>query len=329
MFARIPVKQIAFGAGIPVDLVVLKFEEVRNRMPPQHWSHNRKHFYKYMTADTAKTVLQNGTLRWSSPCLFNDPFDVQFDLHIEYDRDKVAEKVMRIILDGYSGRVPIVAGNALGELLTIMRERMPGKISDAELRKTLTPGIFEGMKSQDARLPQTHEEIRAVIKNFKLLCFSEVFDNILMWAHYSQNHTGVVLELSCIEKLDSAWGAARPVKYMDTMPLLVDEERLVKLMSGEGKIGEVEILDNSIFVKAADWAYEREWRIAGGRDQTKKTEDLPFCAEEITAVYLGCRISDLKAAEIRDIVEKNYPHASLHAARKSARRFALEFTKER
>jgi hypothetical protein len=123
-------------------------------------------------------------------------------------------------------------------------------------------------------------------------------------------------------------GAARPVKYMDRMPLLVDEERLVRLMSGEGEIGEAEILENSIFVKAADWAYEREWRIAGGRDQTTKTEDLPFYAEEITGLYLGCRISDVNAAEIRDIVGKKYPHASLHAGRKSARRFAL-ITKER
>lgn len=272
-------------------------------------------------------MLQNGTLRWSHPSLFNDPFDTQFDLHTEYDRDKVAERAMQIILDGYSGRVPIVAGNALGELLTFMRERMPGKISEVELRKTLTPGIYEGMRGQEARLPQTHEEIRAVVANFKLLCFSEVFDNILMWAHYSQNHTGVVLELSCNEKLDSAWGAARPVKYMDRMPLLVDEERLVRLMSGEGEIGEAEILENSIFVKAADWAYEKEWRIAGGTDQTKKTEDLPLYPEEITGIYLGCRISDVNAAEIRDIVEKKYPHASLHAGRKSARRFALEFTK--
>jgi hypothetical protein len=300
-----------------------------NRMPPKHWSHDRKHFYKYMTAETAKTVLQNGTLRWSSPSLFNDPFDVQFDLHIEYDHDRVAERAMQIVLDGYAGRAPIVAGNLHGVLLSIMRERMPGAISEAELRKTLTPGIYEGMEKAKARLPQVHNEIRAVIAGFKLLCFSEVFDNILMWAHYSQNHTGVVLELSCIEKLDSAWGAARPVKYMDRMPLLYDEERMVRLMSGEGKIGEDEILENSVFVKAADWAYEREWRIAGGRDKTKNTEDIPFYAEEITAIFFGCRSSEANAAEIREIVDKKYPHASVHAGKKSERRFALEFTKEK
>jgi hypothetical protein len=134
-------------------------------MPPKHWLHDRKHFYKYTTAETAKTVLQNGTLRWSSPSLFNDPFDVQFDLHTEYDRNKVAERAMQIILDGYSGRVPIVAPNAFGDLLTFIRERMPGKIGEAELRKTLTPGIFEGMKKVEARLPQTHYPMERVLRN--------------------------------------------------------------------------------------------------------------------------------------------------------------------
>jgi hypothetical protein len=297
-------------------------------MPPKHWSHDRKHFYKYMTADTAKTVLRNGTLRWSSPILFNDPFDVQFDLHTEYDPDGVAKRAMQIILDGYSGKAPIVAGNPLGDLLVFMRERMPGRISEAELRETLAPGIYQGLQQVEASLPQRHEEIRAVFADFRLLCLSEVFDNILMWSHYSQNHTGAVLELSCIEKLDSAWGAARPVKYTDKMPLLFDEDRIVKRMSGQGKVGEEDVLDNSIFVKAADWAYEREWRIAGGGDKTKNTEDTQFQPEEITAIYLGCRISEEDSAEIRQIVGEEYPHASVQIGKKSERRFAIEFTKE-
>jgi hypothetical protein len=43
-------------------------------------------FYKYMTAATAKKVLEKSTLRWALPTQFNDPFDVQFDLRVEYDR---------------------------------------------------------------------------------------------------------------------------------------------------------------------------------------------------------------------------------------------------
>ena len=38
--------------------------------------HDRRFFYKYMSAETARIILANRRLRWSSPILFNDPFDI-------------------------------------------------------------------------------------------------------------------------------------------------------------------------------------------------------------------------------------------------------------
>ena len=37
-------------------------------------------FYKYTTAKTARPILEKSALQWSSPTVFNDPFDMQFDL---------------------------------------------------------------------------------------------------------------------------------------------------------------------------------------------------------------------------------------------------------
>jgi hypothetical protein len=37
-------------------------------------------FYKYMPAATAKLVLRGRSLRWSSPLIFNDPFDFPREL---------------------------------------------------------------------------------------------------------------------------------------------------------------------------------------------------------------------------------------------------------
>jgi hypothetical protein len=39
--------------------------------------HDVKYFYKYVTVETALLILQNRTLKYSSPVIFNDPFDVQ------------------------------------------------------------------------------------------------------------------------------------------------------------------------------------------------------------------------------------------------------------
>jgi hypothetical protein len=45
----------------------------------------RQVFYKYMTARVAKIVLATRRLRWSSPLLFNDPFDVTQELRLNFD----------------------------------------------------------------------------------------------------------------------------------------------------------------------------------------------------------------------------------------------------
>jgi hypothetical protein len=277
-----------------------------------------------MTAGTARIVLEGGKLRWSSPKLFNDPFDVQFDLHVQYDRRRVAQRAMQAIVGGYQGRAEINPRNILGRILLLLRDRAPG-MSEAELRTKLEPGLYEGMERAERRIPRTHEEFREVVVDLKLLCLSEVHDNILMWAHYGRDHTGVVLELSCIEELDSAWGAAKPVRYQERMPLLIDEDQLVALMSGVGTLVDPQVFENSVYVKAADWAYEKEWRMVGGRDKRKESEDFGFHSNEMTAVYMGCRIAKEDAEAIRKVISVTYPHARIFVGSKSDRRFAVEF----
>jgi hypothetical protein len=152
--------------------------------------------------------------------------------------------------------------------------------------------------------------MRAVLGELKLLCFSEMHDNILMWAHYGDNHTGVVLEFSCIEKFDSAWGAAKPVIYRENMPVLADEDNLVRLLSGEGNISKPALFEEAVFVKAIDWQYEREWRLVGGWDKAQATEYVPFRPELMTAVYLGCRISDDDRTAITKTTAENRQRGS-------------------
>jgi hypothetical protein len=172
-----------------------------------------------------------------------------------------------------------------------------------------------------------HAEFRAIIADVKLLCLSELFDNILMWSHYAKDHTGVVIRLTCIEELDSAWGAARLVRYEKKMPLLLDEEQTIMMMSGKTTVDKEAALHNSVYCKASDWAYEKEWRLFGGRDATKQYEDIPFHTQELTGVYLGCRISAPDRDKMIELVTQKYPHADLFVGKKAERTFTLEFEK--
>lgn len=291
----------------------------------ENWSHDRPHFYKYMSADTAKIVLTNSTLRWSSPILFNDPFDVQFDLHVEYDKENVIELALNDIWLAYSGGPKLPPKNLFVILLEVLRAQT-ADMSEEELKAEFRPAIEEGLLKAENALPRFHQEVRQVISDVKLLCFSEVFDNILMWSHYGKDHSGVVLRFSCIEELDSAWGAATPVRYRKKMPLLLDEKQTVSLFLGDGP-NRNEILNDSVYTKAEDWSYEREWRLFGGRDQTKLYEDFKFDEKEMTAVYFGCRMTEGDRNEIMQLTKERFPQAEMFFAKKSERSFSLEFSK--
>ena len=52
--------------------------------------HNKEGFFKYYTAEAAMLTLEKATRRWSTPILFNDPFDNQFDLHFEEPSEYLA-----------------------------------------------------------------------------------------------------------------------------------------------------------------------------------------------------------------------------------------------
>jgi hypothetical protein len=286
-------------------------------------------FYKYMKASTAKTVLENNSLRWSSPRLFNDPFDLQFDLHLEFNSDRVVNRVLQRFVDVYTGRAQPAAGSTLDDNAKLLRAMMPG-LGEETIRKENRSAIFATIEAIQAGLPKLHDELRAALAPLKILCLSEIPDNLLMWAHYAEYHAGAVIELSYVEEgqYASTWGAAKPVRYAAEMPRLAGEGALLRALLGQGHLATPEQFQDSVYVKADCWAYEKEWRVLGGWENEKTTEDISFRPKELTAIYLGCRMSDADREQTKAIVGKKYPHAVIHAGRKSERRFAVEFARQ-
>jgi len=47
------------------------------------------HLFKYATPSTWRKIIENGTLRWSTPPTLNDPFDMQFAFQLRIDRRAV------------------------------------------------------------------------------------------------------------------------------------------------------------------------------------------------------------------------------------------------
>jgi hypothetical protein len=294
---------------------------------PAHWSNNRRYFYKYVSGKTCRAALEHRTLRWSTPATLNDPFDIQFDLHLKVDRAKVKQLAAQKLSDGLYGDRPAPVGNVLGALLRVERANLI-QLNKAELKGEFDKGIEEGLLSIEQSLPEFQRELRAHMARSKILCLTELPDNSLMWSHYADQHRGAVLRLASIPALDSAWGAAKAVHYATEMPRLLDEEHLSDILSGRTLMEPEPIIDKLVFTKAAFWSYEQEWRVyAGdGGHPAAPHEDSPFSANELNAVIFGCRMPADDARDIAALAHHLNPNVSVLVARKDDRSFGLAIT---
>jgi hypothetical protein len=143
-----------------------------------------------------------------------------------------------------------------------------------------------------------------------------------MWAHYAQQNSGVVIRLRSIPALDSPYGMARPMRYLQEIPPLFDEEHFSNLFAGQGDDDIREICDRMIYSKGSAWSYEKEWRISAGdgRDKTTPHEDLRFGSNELDGVILGINMSLKNRQTIIDLT-KSYPNVELMEAKRSSSGF--------
>lgn len=151
-----------------------------------------------------------------------------------------------------------------------------------------------------------------------IVCLTEKPDNLLMWAHYAQNHEGFVVgfdtEHPFFSKSSSGLGL-RKVKYSEKRPSLpkrmVEEEMLEQPpinpfgfvsifgFSSNNKFGyEYADGDDFRFVKSRDWGYEEEWRLVRNISPPYSVIDancsfpvylFPFPRLSVHSVIIGCR----------------------------------------
>ncbi|REE17750.1 hypothetical protein B0G71_0715 [Paraburkholderia sp. BL27I4N3] len=283
-------------------------------------------FYKYMSAATAHAVLGNQTLRWSTPGTLNDPYDMQFDLRYEVDRDVVRRLALNKLWEAYCG-APVAVGNILGLLIQALRVQVPN-MQRAEFETEHAKAIFDGLDRLEAALPRLNADVRGHLATSKILCLTETPDNSVMWTHYADTHRGVVIRLRDYPELDSPYRTAKPVKYVAEAPHLVDAEFLADMLSGRTSFDTNALLERLVYTKSADWAYEREWRIysGNGRNKAAAHEDLRFGSFELDAVLFGLNTSDESRSSLTQLVRKLYPHAELLCAKRNPDAFGMIFT---
>ena len=287
----------------------------------------KDYYYKYYSAETALLVLENTSIKWSSPSEFNDPFDNQFRLILEEVSPESHQALFKHIFfetEWPTSVLPQIAANS-GVSIEQLQSLVIKALTEAPALKPFLDAEITNIMHNPDLLAKYQNELDQVMSDVSIFCVSESYDNILMWSHYANNHKGVVLSFSPIREVDSPLLMAKPVHYTEDIPqiqytdlLAVDKNHIDTSIQ---KIQEIITLTKSLH-----WSYEREWRVISGlRDPSNRTEICKFAPEELEYVYLGCQMEPEKKAEILTLLESKYPHLKVYQANKSLSQFTLEF----
>lgn len=282
-------------------------------------------FYKYMTYSTANIVLENKTLRWSTPATLNDPYDIQFDFRINFDRDKVLHHSLEKLWKAFTGELTGHPDSQMSIAMNILRpyiQEMPKE----HFMKIMEEGIKTSFSEFDKNINQTHKITREHLSTTKILCLTDSPTNQLMWAYYADSNRGVVLRFQDEPGENSPYQMARQMSYMPDIPMLFEEDELSDFLAGLVTFDTTKRINSLIYTKSDAWKHESEWRIfAGdGRNKFAPHEDRSFGARELTGAVFGCRMPLEQKTALSSIIKRLYPHAEIFQAAPANHSFQLE-----
>ena len=291
----------------------------------------KRAFYKYASPETTLAILRTKAVRYSSPLSFNDPFDIQSGLHFDFDIDSLHDKVLdRICELAASKEEPrIDKDNVWGQVVLSARSYYPthGFPRD-RWRKYSEPSFAELLKV----IKDTQKQVQSYWRNTllpstRVFCVSEERDNLLMWAHYSKDHTGAVLEFWSLPEEDNPLSVAKRVNYLQSPPPFFTESEWLDDFVG------IKAMDHSVLnrryanAKSKHWSYEREWRVWYPMSDPNGLYDIvPIRSTEFRALYIGCKASSEFLTEVVALVRDAFPSVRIFRSHKCETEYALRYS---
>lgn len=246
--------------------------------------------YKYRdwTNKFHQKLITNQEIYFPKPSEFNDPFDgnipVRWDL-MSYE-------------ECYEKNLDLINTDHKDKDQKLVREYAK-KVTD---EKTL----LHPEKLSKER-PEQLNKWNSIIGLFSL---SKVNDNILMWSHYSFNHSGFVVGFKTESLInDYDFDYLEPIEYQAEYPII----------KGTGDI--TEQFYKKFFHKSELWDYEKEWRLSKNHIEKRL---ITLKKETIDQIIIGC-CADRK--QIDEIIRKTrkylLPSTRIYKAEKSEENFEL------
>ncbi|WP_152912534.1 DUF2971 domain-containing protein [Candidatus Rhodobacter oscarellae] len=238
-------------------------------------------------------VLERQQIFMASSDWVNDPFDFK----------PVYEKSS---LRKINQRIKANTPNRKGISRQRMSELGGRKLSRSEYRELTKPTKKAPLLLAKLEDYASRETLKRLKSESLVTCFSEIGDNIPMWSHYADQHSGACLEFDVeVDKRHDATEVPWRVLYTDDRPTLSTLDMMIfsdRHETQRHKTGsdrnesKSRVLEKLFLAKSIDWSYEREWRFFEYPGVGARYKKLPCL--KLAAITLGLRASDSKIEEI-------------------------------
>lgn len=148
------------------------------------------------------------------------------------------------------------------------------------------------------------------LEQMGVYCMSAIENDILMWSHYSNGHSGFCLEFDANNEF---FGRAQRIDYPKEYPN-------VNFFTSS----QWEKTQAMLLTKSDEWHYEQEWRII---DHNEGSGIKDFPAKALTGVIMGCRMSKENKQKIINWCANRNPRPTLYKTRPIEKKFGFEVIK--
>lgn len=278
--------------------------------------------YKYVNPIRVD-IIRNLELRFTQPGALNDPFELRPRFQSLISEAQFLERL---------AETPFDLGPRLREAYDMLSPEQRAQIPFERAAETVkaflaTPEIRASVSARAIHLfremaPEWTRSFQeqlysALNANVGILSLSEVPDNELMWAHYTDSHHGMVLGFNAADAFfnrrrteDDEFYYLRQVVYRDLVPTQ----------------SAADLDADAFFVsKGTNWAYEREWRMLAPLKDASRSIETPegdlvylyaFPNQALTNVILGARSTSRLEESVRSALRHpNLRHVHLSRAR--------------
>ncbi|WP_019531182.1 hypothetical protein [Dasania marina] len=284
--------------------------------------------YKYCDIGTALKILNSQSLRWSSPHLYNDPYELNHLSDTDFTAQQLLQGLCQEALAVLFGESETTGNNKL--VSTIKRWQHDSRFLSADEAEPVLKQLLLPMAQQHQL--EVHDYLkqwRQFAQNCRICCFSHSPDNAKSWQRYADNHQGIVLQF---DSQEPSLNPCHDVNYGEQPIAATSLRQQVDIAFGRSNAPAIEQLHQLLLHKPLFDHDEQEIRCFDSETTLADSDDQlwykakPFQPRYLTELYLGINIDSSDKKHLQKLVVKAYPQCRIYQSELISNSYNLHFT---